>query len=474
MLFNSFQFLIFLPLAFLIHWFLCPTGKSKNLFLIFASYVFYGWWDYRFLFLIIFITFLAYYAGLLLNLPSLSAIRKKIILWSSILINFGVLFVFKYFNFFTQSFIKVLETAGFTPDVPTLDIILPVGISFYTFQAASYIIDIYRGNHKATTDMSAFFVYISFFPQLVAGPIERANNILPQFQSSRRRFSYRRGVDGMKLILWGLFKKMIVADNAAVIVNTIFLNWENEGTLNLWIGAFLFTFQIYGDFSGYSDIAIGTARLFGIDLMKNFDKPYFSRDISEFWKKWHMSLTGWFRDYVYIPLGGNRKGKARTIGNTAAVFLISGLWHGANFTYLLWGAYHAVLYIPHRFNKKRDKGNNSQHIVKSTLLMGVTFLLVMIGWVIFRAESVGDALLYIKAMFTTHDPSEMIRGKIAILWCGVMVMLEWISRKKETPFDFSDTLMAGNVGLHWAICIFMFIVTIIFAGDPQEFIYFKF
>ena len=473
MLFNSFEFLIFLPIVFLVYWFLCRKGKSKNIFLILASYLFYGWWDFRFLLLIIFISLISFTGGLVISEEKIKSGLKTLVFWSALVLSFGTLFIFKYFNFFTQSFVRVLETVGFTPDVPTLDIILPVGISFYTFQAASYLIDVKRGTQRATRDISAFFVFISFFPQLVAGPIERASNILPQFLESERKFTYERGVSGMKLILWGLFKKMVVADNCAIIVNQIFQNWPSVGTLNLWIGAFLFTFQIYGDFSGYSDIAIGTARLFGIDLMKNFSLPYFSRDITEFWKKWHISLTGWFRDYVYIPLGGNRKGKAKTVANTAAVFVVSGLWHGANFTFLLWGAYHALLFIPFRiYGRKTYK--TEIPILRDSLMMGITFLLVMIGWVIFRAETLGDAFGYIANMFSSYRPSDFIRGKIPILWCLILLLLEWFGRYKETPLDFPARGIFSLRPLKWACCLIFFLITLVFAGQSQEFIYFKF
>lgn len=478
MLFNSFEFLVFLPAVFLIYWFCCPNGRVKNLFLIAASYLFYGWWDVRFLLLIILITVVAFWGVLLIDGRFEGKKRLRTITMASCLvIDFGVLFLFKYFNFFASSFARIISSLGFTPDVPTMDLILPVGISFYTFQAASYVIDVWRGTQKATKDAPAFFVFISFFPQLVAGPIERASNILPQFLRSRRRFTYSRGVSGMKLILWGLFKKMVVADNAAIIVNVIFGTWPEEGTVNLWIGALLFSFQIYGDFSGYSDIAIGSARLFGIDLMKNFSLPYFSKNIAEFWKRWHISLTGWFRDYVYIPLGGNRKGKKRTIGNTAIVFLVSGLWHGANFTYILWGAYHALLFIPGLLLGKRKSeadGRRPRRIVAGTLMMGVTFLLVMIGWVIFRSESVGDSFGYIARMFSHFTPSADLKGKIALMWVAMLVILEWLSRGKETPLEFPSRGLFAASWVRWSFCLALAVITVIFAGNSQEFIYFKF
>lgn len=459
-------------MVFLVHWFLCPTRGSKNFFLIFASYLFYGWWDWRFLILIILISILGFTTGILIE-RSTSSIKRNIYFYFSVIIIFSTLFIFKYFNFFIGSFIKVLEAVGFTPDMPTLNLILPVGISFYTFQAVSYIIDIWRKQQQATYSISTFFVFISFFPQLVAGPIERASNILPQFEFSNKKFTYEEGVGGMKLILWGLFKKMVVADNAAIIVNKIFMDWPHMGTPNLWIGAILFSFQIYGDFSGYSDIAIGTARLFGINLLKNFSMPYFSRDLTEFWKKWHISLTGWFRDYVYIPLGGNRKGKAKSLRNTMIVFLISGLWHGANFTYVLWGTYHAILFIPSRLINRKDS-KNIVPVIGETFVMGITFLLVMIGWVIFRAETVGDAFGYIAHMFTHFSDSSIILGKTACFWCIVLLFFEWKSRRYETPFSFPTGTIMSLKWVKWLFCLIMFFIVMIFAGSAQEFIYFKF
>lgn len=474
MLFNSFEFLIFLPIVFLIYWFLCPNGKTKNIFLIFASYIFYGWWDIRFLLLIIGITAIAFFSGIYIDKNNVSNLKKNLVFIIALIFDIITLFLFKYFNFFVESFSNVLNIIGFTADFPTLNIILPVGISFYTFQAASYVIDVRRKQFRATKDAAAFFVFICFFPQLVAGPIERASNILPQFMKSKRVFTYENGVSGMKLILWGLFKKMVVADNAAIVVNTIFENWVYEGTLNLWIGAILFSIQIYGDFSGYSDIAIGSARLFGINLMTNFNKPYFSRNISEFWKKWHISLTSWFRDYLYIPLGGNRKGKTRTIINTLAVFVTSGLWHGANFTYIAWGAYHAVLYIPSRFVNKHKRQMNSVPIYKESIYMFITFFLVVMGWIIFRAESIYDAFGYINDLFSNYRPTSDIKGKTALIWVLILMILEWFSRKKETPFNFPNKGFISNHLIKWSICVLMFMITLLFAGKTQEFIYFKF
>lgn len=344
MLFNSFEFALFLPIVFLVYWLVCRGRLTRNLWIVAASYLFYGWWDIRFLFLIIFTSLCSYASGILIE-KNKSKGAKRAWLSCNIILNLGILCLFKYFNFFSHSFAAILRLIGFTPDDVTLNLILPVGISFYSFQALSYSIDVYRKDIEATKNLPAFLAFISFFPQLVAGPIERATNLLPQFQRPAK-FNYSEGVSGLQMILWGLFKKVVVADNAAPIVNTIFSNITGTEPINLWIGAILFSFQIYGDFSGYSDMAIGIARLFGISLMKNFNMPYLATDIHDFWKRWHISLTSWFRDYVYIPLGGNRKGRFRKAINTMAVFLISGLWHGADLTFILWGAYHGALYLP--------------------------------------------------------------------------------------------------------------------------------
>ena len=345
MLFNSIEFLLFLPTVFLLYWLAVKSLAHRNALLLVASYFFYGWWDYRFLLLIFGVTAVSYLSGLLIERYDSNRTARRWVVAVTALVCLGTLGVFKYFNFFASGFARILAMAGMTADAVTLDLILPVGISFYTFQALSYTIDVYRRKLPAVRQPLPFFVFISFFPQLVAGPIERATNLIPQFMTNRR-FSYGEGVSGMKLILWGLFKKMVVADNAAVAVNHIFADYQDVGTLNLWIGALLFSFQIYGDFSGYSDIAIGAARLFGVKLMRNFHLPYFSRDIAEFWRRWHISLNTWFVDYLYIPLGGNRKGRWKTVRNTFAIFLTSGLWHGANLTFVAWGAYHAILFVP--------------------------------------------------------------------------------------------------------------------------------
>lgn len=348
MSFNSFEYLLFLPIVFLLYWFVFARNlKLQNLLVIVASYVFYGWWSWGFLILIAFTSLCSFLSGIATHKSKASGNSKcaKWITITNVAINLGILGVYKYYDFFANSLCGAFSTIGVNLNISSLNLILPVGISFYTFQALSYSIDVYRGNIEATRDPLSFFAFISFFPQLVAGPIERATNLLPQFQRPRS-FAYDKAVDGMRQMLWGFFKKMVVADNCAQAANAIFDTYQTQSSFMLFMGAFFFIFQIYGDFSGYSDIAIGTARLFGIDLKKNFHYPYFSRNIAEFWKRWHISLNTWFVDYVYIPLGGSREGLAKTIRNTFVIFLLSGLWHGANWTFVVWGGYHSLLFVP--------------------------------------------------------------------------------------------------------------------------------
>ena len=336
MLFNSFEFLVFLPVVFALYWFVFKGRKPQNLLIVIASYVFYGWWDWKFLFLIAFTSLCSFLSGKFIAKNEDSPQKQKWISAANIIVNLSVLGVFKYYNFFAESLADLLSAFGFQADFVTLNVILPVGISFYTFQALSYSIDVYKGKIKATDDIVEFFAYISFFPQLVAGPIERATNLLPQFQKERN-FDYAKAVDGMRQMLWGFFKKMVVADNCATVVNQHWAEYHNLPTVTLMLLGVLFAFQIYCDFSGYSDIAIGCARLFGFDLKQNFNFPYFSRSIPEFWRRWHISLTTWFRDYIYFPLGGSRCDKWKIIRNVFIVWAVSGLWHGANWTFVCWG-----------------------------------------------------------------------------------------------------------------------------------------
>jgi D-alanyl-lipoteichoic acid acyltransferase DltB (MBOAT superfamily) len=494
MLFNSIEFLLFLPVVFLLYWFVFGRfiDKSKwqlclqNAFVVVASYVFYGWWDWRFLVLIAITSFCSWISGIMIKrvedgktIDNKVSRKRKLITAVNIVINLAILATFKYYDFFVTEFAKLFHLSA---DGILLNVILPVGISFYTFQALSYSIDVYRRKIEPTRDVIAFFAYISFFPQLVAGPIERATNLLPQFLK-RREFDYNTAIDGCRQILWGLFKKIVVADNCALVVNQVFDNYANMPASMLLIGALFFTFQIYGDFSGYSDIAIGTAKLFGIKLMRNFNVPYFSRDIAEFWRRWHISLNTWFRDYVYIPLGGSRTATAKVIRNIFVIFLLSGFWHGANWTFIVWGAYHALLFLPLILLGKNRKYTNvvaeSKLLpsVKEICMIIVTFLLVMLGWIIFRAETITDAWQYIVSLFST----EIWRASYTLFQyptnsCFILIMLvvEWLQREKNHGLDMGFTKKYSC--LRFIACLIVFIVIVMWlsSGEGEAFIYFQF
>jgi len=402
MLFNSIEFVLFLPLVYSLYWFI--TNKSlntQNLLIVVSSYIFYGWWDWRFLGLIVFSTVVDYSIGYMLSITD-SKTKRKFLLWFSLIINLGLLGFFKYYNFFLDSLYDVMPFLNTSEGFNTLEIILPVGISFYTFQTLSYTIDVYKKNMQPTKDFIAFAAFVSFFPQLVAGPIERASNLLPQILK-KRKFNYEQSTQGVRLILYGLLKKIVIADSLAPSVNEIFLNFSLYSPLVLILGVFFFTFQIYCDFSGYTDIARGLSKLLGIELMENFKFPYFSRSIGEFWRRWHISLSTWFRDYLYIPLGGSRGTKLKNIRNIFIIFLVSGFWHGANWTFIIWGVIHALLFIPSFLSKSNrkhiDELPKTKYILPSLsnfFLILKTFLIVSLAWIFFRANSVGNAFDYIK------------------------------------------------------------------------------
>ena len=486
MLFNSIQFAVFLPIVFLLYWFVFDRfiSKSKyqlklqNAFVVAASYVFYGWWDWRFLLLIAFTSFCSWGSGLLIGKAET---RKKAKLWATlnIVLNLGILALFKYYDFFVSEFAQLFHIST---DGLLLKVILPVGISFYTFQALSYSIDVYRGKIEPTKDIIAFFAFISFFPQLVAGPIERATNLLPQFLK-KREFNYDIAIDGMRQILWGLFKKMVVADNCAVYVDQVFSIYTEVQGSTLLLAAIFFAFQIYGDFSGYSDIAIGTAKLFGIKLMRNFNVPYFSRDIAEFWRRWHISLTTWFRDYVYIPLGGSRVSKGKVIRNTFIIFLVSGFWHGANWTFIAWGAYHAILFLPLILTGKNRKYTNQVAegrylpTIKETGQILLTFFFAVIGWIIFRAESIEMAWKYLCRMmqFRTLWASCGFFTRLELwptnLFIIIMLFVEWLQRGKGHGLD----LYRVKPWIRWVICIIFALLIYSFTDNKiGTFIYFQF
>lgn len=500
MLFNSVEYLFFLPIVFLIYWAIGYAHindqlklRLQNAFIVIASYVFYGWWDWRFLLLIAFTSFCSWGSGLLIakSVSSDSSVdgQKKAKFWTAanIVLNLAILAIFKYYDFFVSEFGQLF---GISTDNLLLRIILPVGISFYTFQALSYSIDVYRKKIEPTRDIVAFFAYVAFFPQLVAGPIERATNLLPQFQTNRK-FSYDQAVDGMRQILWGLFKKIVVADNCATYVDQVWSTYDTQTGSTLLLAAILFTFQIYGDFSGYSDIAIGTAKLFGIKLMRNFNNPYFSRDIAEFWRRWHISLTTWFRDYVYIPLGGSRPEvpahiqhpdrykKLIIIRNTFVIFLLSGFWHGANWTFIAWGAYHALLFLPLILLGQNRKYTNQ--VAEGRLLptwkecgqILLTFMLTVVGWIIFRATSIQEAWSIVKGICDVSlcsMPMVVVGLKKTLFFVSMLLVVEWVDRDKEHALSLSRMPQ-------WARFIVLYgliLVMLEFMGHSQSFIYFQF
>lgn len=478
MLFNSLDFAIFLPIVFIIYWFVLQRFlKAQNFFVVIASYVFYAWWDYRFLSLIIFSTLIDYSVGRFLDKTS-NKTKRKLLLLSSIVVNIGLLGFFKYYNFFIDNFSKAFSFFGNDIQASSLDIILPVGISFYTFQTLSYTIDVYKQKLKPTKDIVAFAAFVSFFPQLVAGPIERATNLLPQF-FSKRKFDYFKGVDGLRQILWGLFKKVVIADNCAIFVDLIFDNYQAYSGSTLLLGAVFFAFQIYGDFSGYSDIAIGTARLFGFDLKQNFAFPYFSRDIAEFWRRWHISLSTWFRDYVYIPLGGSRVSKSKQLRNVMIIFLVSGFWHGANWTFIIWGLINALYFIPLLLAKKNRTNmnvvaeGNVFPKLKDIFRMGVTFFITVLAWVFFRSESLIDAVEYVKLIAqSTLFSLPQVRPTYLLILLLIFLFVEWYGRDKKYAIEKMWFSYPRPVRL--AIYYLIVIIIFYYSGKEQDFIYFQF
>ncbi len=481
MLFNSIDFAVFLPIVFGIYWLLRKKLQWQNLFVVIASYVFYGWWDWRFLSLIIFSTLVDYLVGLRMEKTSTKQNRKYLLILS-LLTNLGLLGFFKYYNFFLDNFTTAFSFFGTEINGDSLDIVLPVGISFYTFQTLSYTIDIYRNNLKPTRDLLAFAAFVSFFPQLVAGPIERAVHLLPQF-FNKRVFDYGLAVDGCRQILWGLFKKVVIADNCAYYVNMIFDSPESYSGSTLLLGAVLFAFQIYGDFSGYSDIAIGTARLFGFDLMKNFAFPYFSRDIAEFWRRWHISLSTWFRDYLYIPLGGSKGSKWMQIRNIMIIFVVSGFWHGANWTFIVWGALNAIYFLPLMIlgqnRKNLDTAGEGSLFpgLKTIFSIGLTFLITCLAWIFFRSESIAHAMDYYSHMlsldiFSVPFTKDYLFLKVLMLLILVFTLIEWQGRKDE--FAIQKMFGLKSRILRWTAYYAIVFAIILLAGKQEEFIYFQF
>tara|TARA_R110001592_G_scaffold105385_3_gene296336 strand:+ start:107839 stop:109281 length:1443 start_codon:yes stop_codon:yes gene_type:complete len=479
-LFNSYEFLLFFLVVFLFYWFVFQKKlKAQNAFILITSYVFYGWWDWRFLGLILFSSIVDFICGLKIGKEQ-NSFKRKVFLGISLGVNLGLLGFFKYFNFFIASTVDLINAIGFQASPYTLQLILPVGISFYTFQTMSYTIDIYKRQMAPSKDLVAFLAFVSFFPQLMAGPIERASNLLPQFLKSRN-FDYRLAMDGMRQILWGFFMKVVIADNCAVFVDQAFKNPESQPSSNLLIGAVFFSFQIYGDFGGYSNIAIGSGKLLGFKLMQNFAFPYFSRDIAEFWRRWHISLSTWFRDYVYIPLGGSKGSKYLSLRNIFIIFLVSGFWHGANWTFIAWGGIHALLFVPlYLLGKNRL---NIGVVAEDSILpsfrefsqMLLTFTLVTIAWILFRASSISEAWNFLSHLFTVSlfsKPQMDIRVYLFIALCLIFLLLEWFGRREE--FAIQRMFLSQPSWLRYGLYYGLVMAVFLFARKEQQFIYFQF
>ncbi len=482
MLFNSLSFALFLPIVFYLYWYVANRNlKFQNLLILLSSFFFYACWDYRFLFLLMFSILLDYVTGIKIA-ESEKISSRKFWLWLSIIINVGFLGVFKYYNFFATSFAAALSKLDITVNPWTLKVILPVGISFYTFHGLSYVIDIYKDRIKPERDFVDYACFVSFFPLLVAGPIERATHLLPQIKK-KRVFNYKDAVDGLKQILWGLFKKIVIADNCAEFANLIFDNSSHYSGSTLFLGALFFTIQIYGDFSGYSDIALGTARLFGFDLLKNFAYPYFSRDIAEFWRRWHISLSSWFKDYLYIPLGGSKGGIWVKIRNTFIIFLVSGFWHGANWTFIVWGLLNAIYIMPSIiFNTHR---NNIEIVAKGKIVPNfkefgsilITFFLTVFAWIFFRSESVLSAIHYIQgifshSLFTVPNFRGMFKAMTTLFICVLFFIIEWKGR--EDDFAIKNFASKTKSYYRWGFYYILLGVLLYFSGKEQIFIYFNF
>ncbi len=473
MLFNSIEFAIFFPICFIIYWFILGKNlKIQNLFVVGSSYLFYGWWDWRFLSLIAFSTLLDFSIGVMLSKTS-DSLRRKLLLATSVVINLGFLGFFKYYNFFIDSLVDSFTFFGSAIHPNRLNIILPVGISFYTFQTLSYTIDVYQKKLQPTSNFISFAAFVSFFPQLVAGPIERATHLLPQFYKPRK-FDYSQAVLGIKLMVWGFFKKIVIADTCAQYVDVVQGDVNGYSWLTLFMSGILFSFQIYGDFSGYSDIARGLAKLFGFDLMINFKYPYFSRDVAEFWRRWHISLSTWFRDYLYVPLGGSKKGLAKSIRNTFIIFLVSGFWHGANWTFVIWGFLHALAFLPLLLRgRNRNHLNNIENdrLTLRTLAQIIgCFLMVSLFLVFFRADSVSEAMNYIgRTISFSNGVFEPVNFTLYIPLL-LMIVIEWFGKDLECPLDYFEKRV-----VFYPVLTFVFVICLFyFDSNNNSFIYFQF
>lgn len=482
MLFNTIEYAIFLPLVFILYWFVFNKKLAiQNALLLIVSYYFYACWDWRFLFLLMFSTLLDFFTGIKMQ-DAKDKQGKRFWFWLSVIVNLGFLGVFKYYNFFAESFAELVSHFGWQVSPFMIKVILPVGISFYTFHGLSYVIDIYNSRIKAERNFVDYAVFVSFFPLLVAGPIERATHLLPQIKKNRT-FDYSKAVDGLRQILWGLFKKIVIADNCATYANQIFNNSSDMSGSTLVLGALFFTFQIYGDFSGYSDIALGSARLLGIELLRNFAFPYFSRDIAEFWRRWHISLSSWFKDYLYIPLGGSKGGNWMRVRNTFIIFIVSGFWHGANWTFIAWGFLNAFFIMPSIIMKTNR--NNMEIVAQGKLLPSakeffqilLTFGLTVFAWIFFRSENIKHAFDYIsgicsKSLFTVPKFTDIDNSYKIILFVFFFIAIEWIGREEQYALK--------KIGLHWnrifryAMYYTIILAIFLFCGKEQQFIYFQF
>lgn len=479
MLFNTISFAIFLPIVLVLYWFVTPRNlKLQNLLLLLASYFFYSCWDYRFLFLLIFSTALGFYVGIKINETS-EITKKKFWLWIGVIVNVGFLGIFKYYNFFITSFSDGLSYFGIeSSSLWTLKIILPVGISFYTFHTLSYIIDIYKDRITPERNFVNYSIFVGYFPLLVAGPIERATHLLPQIKI-RRIFDASNFVDGLKQILCGLFKKVVIADSCATYVDMIFNNSEDYSGSTLVLGAILFAFQIYGDFSGYSDIALGTSRLFGIDLLKNFAYPFFSRDVAEFWRRWHISLSSWFKDYVYIPLGGSKGSKFNQIRNIFIIFLLSGFWHGANWTFIFWGLVNALYFLPlflfkiNRINLEIVAHNRIFPNIKEVIQIGLTFFLTALARVFFRSDNLNHAFSYFSGIFSKSLFSiPEIKPKTTVVLIFIFMIVEWFGRRDE--YAIAQMFKNQSVFIRWSFYYLIVFAIFYFSENERQFIYFQF
>jgi len=484
-LFNSLAFLVFLPIVFCLYWFVFNKSlRWQNVLLLIASYFFYGWWSWKFMGLLALSTFLDYLYGF--SVASTNRRKARLFLWLSVINNLGILAIFKYYNFFALQFQQGFELLGLHTNPVLLQIGLPIGISFYTFHGMSYVFDIYRGKQKPVSNFVEYAVFVSFFPLLVAGPIERATHLLPQIQQ-KRIFSYTQAAQGCRLILWGMFKKVVIADSLAVTADQIFNNYQEHNGITLILGVIAFSFQIYGDFSGYSDIALGTAKLFGIELLSNFRFPYFSRDIAEFWKRWHISLSSWFRDYLYIPLGGSKLGKLKAVRNTFIIFLVSGFWHGASWNFIVWGFIHACGFLPLLLLNRNRRHVNEVVAAdrlwpngKELLQMLTTFGFVTFAWIFFRIHNIGSAIDYTKQIFTNfHHLGEAVPYLFIFYYILPLIVIDWLFRRNERTLEISNrnVLMAlsSRIALYTIYTLtVLFLLNAIIQNENMSFIYFQF